>query len=618
MGTPLRVLLVEDSEDDVLLIVNELRRTAGYEVEYERVDNALAMEAALRNSTWDIVLSDYSMPGFDGAAALQLFRQSGLDLPFIVVSGAIGESVAVRMMRAGAHDYLMKSNLVRLGPVVARGLQEAEDRRARSRAEVALRESEERYRSLQANLPVGAFRITPEGRFLSANPAMAAMLGYASVDDLMLVSSPEMYASPQLRQPLIEKLRREGVVTGHEIELRRRDGSTFWALVSIRAIKGSDKTTMVYQDGTMMDISQRKQLEEALIRGKTEWEQTFDAVPELVMLTDTQLRIVRINRSFSNLLDQEPRCLVGQYCYAAIDGEDAQPSGCPLLTSSQEAADFDLYSETLGGSFLFSVTPRYDDKGDLIGRIHVGRDVTAARQAEEVLSRSAMIDQAEHIFRTIRHEMGNALNTLKVTLSVLRTNYETFSPQQRETYFARSMDTFEVSERLLDVLKDFQKLDMLNIKPLYLDLFLDANAALLIDNARVHGVECKIDILDRPLLINGDRDGVLRMLLNVHKNAIAAIRDNPAPRITVACRLFRDQIVLWVSDNGQGIAEPDLARVFTPLFTTKPDGTGLGLAIVQRLMLQMGGLARIQSVVGRGTTVELCFPVATELEAASD
>jgi signal transduction histidine kinase/CheY-like chemotaxis protein len=134
---PLRVLLVEDSEDDATLVLAALRRT-GYRPEFRRVDNAADMRAALAKDEWDVVLSDYDMPGFGGLHALELLRDSGLDLPFLIVSGTIGEETAVEAMKAGAHDYLMKDSLVRLGPAVEREIRDAGVRRERRNAALAL------------------------------------------------------------------------------------------------------------------------------------------------------------------------------------------------------------------------------------------------------------------------------------------------------------------------------------------------------------------------------------------------------------------------------------------------------------------------------------------------
>lgn len=134
MSQPLRLLIVEDLEDDALLAVREFRRD-GYDVTFERVDTPEAMTAALANQMWNVIISDYSMPHFSGTAALELLKQTGLDIPFIFVSGTIGEDTAVAAMKAGAHDYMMKGNLRRLVPAVERELREAEGRRERKRLE---------------------------------------------------------------------------------------------------------------------------------------------------------------------------------------------------------------------------------------------------------------------------------------------------------------------------------------------------------------------------------------------------------------------------------------------------------------------------------------------------
>lgn len=145
MSKPLKVLIVEDSEDDMLLLVRELRR-GGYDPLYRRVDRAETMAAALAEETWDVVLSDHSMPRFSSTAALELLKSSHLDVPFMIVSGSIGEEAAVRAMKAGAQDYLMKGNLTRLCAAVERELQDAADRRTGQLAEKALLAQQEDMR----------------------------------------------------------------------------------------------------------------------------------------------------------------------------------------------------------------------------------------------------------------------------------------------------------------------------------------------------------------------------------------------------------------------------------------------------------------------------------------
>jgi signal transduction histidine kinase len=197
MSTPLHVLIVEDSEDDSLLLETELAR-GGYEVTYSRVETAEAMRAALAEGSWDIILSDHRMPQFSSQAALKLYKEHGCDIPFIVVSGSIGEELAVAAMKAGAHDYIMKDNLARLVPAVQRELREAETRRQRKEGERALEESNRRLQKALRELQdtqqksVEQERLRALGQMASGvahdfNNALSKILGFTE----LLLTSPE-------------------------------------------------------------------------------------------------------------------------------------------------------------------------------------------------------------------------------------------------------------------------------------------------------------------------------------------------------------------------------------------------------------------------------------------
>jgi len=147
MSKPIRILIVEDSEDDLFLLLHELRK-GGYEPDYLSVCTSSEMKQALGVCTWDAVTSDYNMPGFSALAALKLLQESGLDIPFIVVSGKIGEDQAVAAMKAGAHDYVMKQNLSRLAPALEREIREAGERRMRREAEIALNRQFVQFRTI--------------------------------------------------------------------------------------------------------------------------------------------------------------------------------------------------------------------------------------------------------------------------------------------------------------------------------------------------------------------------------------------------------------------------------------------------------------------------------------
>ncbi len=178
MDSALRVLLVEDSPNDAELLVLQLTR-GGFAPIWERVDTEEEMQAALDRQAWDAILSDHSMPCFSAPAALALLRARNLNVPFLIVSGAIGEDAAVAAMKAGAHDYVAKDHLARLVPALKRELREVRVRLEKKLAQEALRESEERYRTL-VELSPDAVCVCQNGIIVFLNHAAAGLLGAES------------------------------------------------------------------------------------------------------------------------------------------------------------------------------------------------------------------------------------------------------------------------------------------------------------------------------------------------------------------------------------------------------------------------------------------------------
>jgi PAS domain S-box-containing protein len=255
MSVPRHILIVEDSADDAELAARALRR-GGCELTYERVETPQAMHAALARAKWDLVIADYSMPHFNGLAALKLLQEQGLDLPFILVSGAVGEDAAVQAMKAGAHDYVLKNNLARLPPAVERELREAEVRRERRRAE-------SRYRNLFDSVPVGVFITTPEGRVLETNPTFVEMLGFEDAESLKRVNIAELCVHPEERARLTALIASEGVVRNFEMQLQRRDAGPIWCAESARAVYDATGKVDHYEE-VSVDVTARKHVEEEI------------------------------------------------------------------------------------------------------------------------------------------------------------------------------------------------------------------------------------------------------------------------------------------------------------------------------------------------------------------
>ena len=205
MSIPLRVLLIEDSEDDAVLLLRELRY-GGYEPVFERVDTAVAMNAALVRQTWDVVISDYSMPQFSAPAALTLLQKKELDLPVIIVSGSIGENTAVALMKAGAHDFILKGNLARLVPAIERELRESAERRDRKRAEAQIKASlqekevllKEIHHRVKNNLQIISSLLNLQADYLKDNQAIEIFKDSQNRIESMALIHEKLYQSKDL------------------------------------------------------------------------------------------------------------------------------------------------------------------------------------------------------------------------------------------------------------------------------------------------------------------------------------------------------------------------------------------------------------------------------------
>jgi PAS domain S-box-containing protein len=306
MGKPLRVLMVEDSEDDVLLTIRALKK-GGFDPEYERVEDAGAMRKALQKKTWDVILCDYSMPQFNGLAAIALLKEPGIDIPLLIVSGAIGEETAVECMRSGASDYVIKGNLSRLVPAIERELKEAESRSNRKSAEDALRKSEENYRQLFDNAPAGIYQVDfRTGKFLKANDFICEYLGFRQEEITSL--SPYDYLTKESQKLLIERLNKmaigEKVPEDPEYEIVNRNGELRWLKLNVKNIY--DSGGLAGADVVAHDITDRKQAEEALKKSENKYRLLADNVNDVIFVLDMNLNYTYVSPSVKILRGYEP------------------------------------------------------------------------------------------------------------------------------------------------------------------------------------------------------------------------------------------------------------------------------------------------------------------------
>ncbi len=264
---PLHVLLIEDSEVDAELLILQLEK-GGYSVDHRRVDTVKKLQAALQAQSWDIVISDYSLPGFDASAALKVLQETSLDIPFIVVSGVIGEETAVSLMKAGAHDYLRKDNLSRLALIVSRELGDARMRREKNEAQEALKASEMRFRTLTELLPVGVYLTDKDGKYLYANQKWLEMAGLSAGEALGDGWTNALH--PADREKIIriwQKTVKSRGKMGVEFRLQNFQGQIS-EVIGISNVLNDEQGQMIGFIGATIDITDRKKADAELRRSQ--------------------------------------------------------------------------------------------------------------------------------------------------------------------------------------------------------------------------------------------------------------------------------------------------------------------------------------------------------------
>ena len=409
---PLSLLIVEDNPNDADLVVRELRRS-GFAPRVRRVQNQAEFESALDagyapGEPWDVILADYALPDFSGLRAVQLLRGRGSDIPFIVVSGTIGEDTAVEVMQAGAIDYLLKDRLTRLATSVRRAI---EQRRLREEKRLA----EEKYSRLFENSLAGIYETTPDGRLVTANPALARMLGFDSPADLLASLADvarQSYVDPGQRAEFVRRMAEHGAIAGFEFELYRKDGSTIWVSENARAVRDA-QGTLLYYDGILEDITARKRSDEALRVSEERYrivselasdfayaarvEPTGELVPEWI--TEAFTRVTGFTLAEVDLAGGWPSILHPD------DVPVFQKRMQTLLSRQSDVSDYRTLTKSGGIRWLRdSGRPVWDDAEQRVVRIYgAARDITERKQATEALG------EERNLLRTLIDNLPDAI-----------------------------------------------------------------------------------------------------------------------------------------------------------------------------------------------------------------
>ncbi len=555
MDRPLRVLIVEDSEDDAELLLCELRGGC-YDPVYERVDTPDAMIAALDGQSWDIILSDYVMPRFSGLAALALLKKKGLDLPFIIVSGRIGEDIAVEAMKAGAHDYLRKGDLARLLPAVDRELREVVVRRERKLAQEALLRAHEEMEK----------RVEERTEELNrANEALCIEIG-------------ERERAEEERERLLKQL---------------MDANQGLVVASVQA---------------------QEQAEEAGRRA-AELNATIGAIADGLIIYGPAGEILHMNRVATDLLGYSDAGQGSSLVERAANLKTETGDGRPVKLDEAPVMRA-LRGETVCGMTLVlrnnhdktrwvsaSAAPIRAPDGKMLGAVATFTDVTGIHELQE---------QREDFINSISHDLRSPLAIIQGQASILQRTMGKGGQRGRSLGYiiAASHRMNAMIRDLVDSARQDSGQLLLEKHPVELGSFVSSlleRYALVVSGRRV-----RVEMPEDLPTVDADPGRLERIFLNLLGNAIKYAP--PESEVMVAAKLENGEIVTSVVDKGLGIAPGDVPRIFDRYYRAKGDrkdeGLGLGLHITKMLVEAHGGRVCVDSEVGKGTTFYFTLPLA--------
>src|SRR5262245_34758818 len=314
MNRPLRASIIDDSADDAELLIRDLKRD-GYELSSERTDTAAGLQAALDAQAWDIVLCDFNMPRFSGLQALEIVRGRGLDVPFIFVSGAIGEDVAVAAMKAGAQDYVMKGQLKRLVPAIERELRDAGLRREHAQAEERRHSMEARYRQILAIAPDAIVALDERLNIAMFNQAAERLFGYTA--DEAIGQSADVLLPQRLLGPIRDQVlafagsgaASTQIAMPDRLFARRKTGAEFPAEIYVSKLIEQSRTIFT---AIIRDVTDRESMMTALRRTN----QTLDAVvqssPLAILAIDSGRRVIVWNRNAERIFGLPAGNVIGR------------------------------------------------------------------------------------------------------------------------------------------------------------------------------------------------------------------------------------------------------------------------------------------------------------------
>lgn len=669
MTLSLSVLIVEDSDDDAVLLVRALQR-GGFNLNWQRVETPESLRTALTQHTWDLLLVDYRLPSFDAHLALQIYHQAGLDIPFIVVSGKVGEDTAVEVMKAGAHDYLMKSNLTRLPEAVRRELREAQVRAEHLQASLELQRTKQNLQLAIEGSGIGLWDWSIQANTFSFNDRWAEIIGYTSqqltpfnIDFLRTNAHPE---DLQKSDAALERHFCQETLT-FECELRRRhqSGRWVWVWTRGRVVEWDEMGQPLRMTGTTMDISHLKHLQGE----QTRLLNILEVSTDYIRMSNAQSQVIWRNTALKRLqgLDQSHRSLqrhfLEEHPLWAQDliRNQALPEVWANGSWIGETALLDAKGEEIPVSHLILAHPSLP--GGTAFYSSIMRDMREQKKVEQEVQLNAELMRAtrlkDEFLANMSHELRTPLNAI-LGLSEAMLD-EVFGPLTENQ--KKSLTTIENSgQHLLELINDILEVSKIEagklelsldtvavdklctsslafVKQLALRKQIQLHTAIPNDLGNIEVDERRMRQVLINLLTNAVKftpeEGHVMLSVSLHPQelVISTIAFDPLHNLNPShsaqtpsesaadsCRNATPDpaanlwIVFSVSDTGIGIATEDQVKLFQPFvqidssINRRYEGTGLGLMLVKQIVELHGGFVELNSQVGQGSCFFVCLP----------
>jgi PAS domain S-box-containing protein len=480
----------------------------------------------------------------------------------------------------------------------------------RKRMEEALKESGEKYRSLVNDISLGIFRSTPgpRGRFLEVNPAMEQITGYPR-EELLQIDVCDLYQHREERQQVLEEIASATGMTTRETRFRKKDGTEITVSNTKVAVR-DDAGQIVYFDGIMEDITERKKVEEQIKRAAEEWRTTFDSISDWISIVDKDFKLVRVNKAFAGAFGKKPGELIGKTCYQVVHKTNEPVRDCPRRKTlrTKRPATVEFFEPSLEMYLEARTSPIFNEQGEVVACIEVARDVTERKRMQEQLILTHRLASLGELVSGVAHELNNPLTSVigfsqllmegEITDDIREDLSLVYSEAQRAAGIVQNLLTFARKHAPAKQLTRINNVieDVLNLRAYW---------------QRVNNIEVRRQFASDLPEIMVDFGQMQQVFLNIVINAeYFMIQAHNRGTLTITTEKVGDVIRISFADDGPGIAKENLTRMFDPFFTTKEVGvgTGLGLSICHGIVAEHGGRIHARSRWGEGATFVIELP----------